>query len=161
MQNARRISMSKVKPPIRLRKANQEDVGFIFNAWLKSYKYSLFAKNVTNTVYFAEHHKVIERLLKNFETIIACNDEDPSQIYGFINAGRIDGIFCVNYIYVKQAFRNLGIGKALLNAFEHDASSASVHTHHTRMSEKLAAKYNFVYHPYLLINSESSNESKE
>lgn len=154
--------MSKQKPPVRLRKAGQEDVGFIFNAWLKSYKFSQFARNITNTIFFAEHHKVIERLLKQNETIIACNNEDPSQIFGFINAGTVDGILCVNYIYVKQSFRNLGVGKALLNAFEHDPGSAAVYTHHTRMAEKLAAKYNFVYHPYILINSEEpTDESKE
>lgn len=154
--------MSKIKPLVRLRKAGQEDVGFIFNAWLKSFKVSLFAKNITNTIYFSEHHKVIERLLKQNETIIACNNEDPTQIYGFINAGHVDGILCVNYIYVKQSFRNLGIGKALLNAFEHDAGSAAVYTHHTRMAERLAAKYNMVYHPYLLINVEDDQyDSKE
>lgn len=154
--------MSKVKPHVRLRKANQEDVGFIFNSWLKSYKFSLFAKNITNTIYFAEHHKVIERLLKSNETIIACNDADPTQIYGFVNGGFVDGIFCLNYIYVKQSFRNLGIGKTLLNYFEHDPSSAAVYTHHTRIAERLAAKYNLVYHPYLLINfEETSDESKQ
>lgn len=154
--------MSKTKPPFRLRKATQEDVGFIFNAWLKSYKYSLFAKNITNTIYFSEHHKVIENLLKKHETLIACNNEDPSQIYGFINAGQIDGFFCLNYIYVKQSFRNLGVGKALLNGFDHNPEHASVITHWTRMAERLAAKYNFVYHPYILFNlEESENDSKE
>ena len=154
--------MSKPKPHIRLRKANKEDIGFLFNAWLKSYKYSLFAKNITNTIYYTEHHKVIEKLLKTHETIIACNDEDPSQIYGFINAGNIDGIFCLNYIYVKQPFRRLGIARTLLNAFNHDPSSASVYTHHTRVAERMAAKYNLVYHPYIAFNSEEViNESEE
>lgn len=155
--------MTKQQPPVRLRKAGQEDVGFIFNSWLKSFKYSLFARNITNTIYFAEHHKLIERLLKSNETIIACDDNDPSQIFGFISAGYVDGILCVHYIYVKQTFRNLGIGKTLLNAFNHSAEAASVYTHHTRMAEKLAAKYNLVYHPYLLINleEEASDESKE
>jgi len=155
--------MSKKTPPVRLRKANQEDVGFIFNSWLKSYKYSLFARNITNTIFFAEHHKVIEDLLKKNQTVIACNADDPSQIFGFISAGHVDGILCVNYIYVKQPFRNLGIGKALLNAFEHDPTIAAVYTHHTRMSEKLAAKYNMVYHPYLAFTMEESpsDDSKE
>jgi len=147
-------------PPIRLRKATQEDVGFIFNAWLKSFKSSLFAKSVPSTIYFAEHHKLIERLLKNQETIIACNHNDTSQIYGFVNAGKVEGIFCVNYIYVKQSFRNLGIAKSLINSFEHDASTAAIYTHSTRMSDKLASKFNFVYHPYILINSSKGNESE-
>ena len=146
--------------PIRLRKAVQEDVGFIFNSWLKSYKYSLFAKFITNTIYFAEQHKLIERLLKENETIIACNNDDPTQIYGFINAGIVDGILCVNYVYVKQNFRQLGVGKALLNAFEHNVESASVYTHHTRMAERLAGRFNFVYHPYLLFNLEGSDDAE-
>lgn len=151
----------KAKPNVRIRKAGQEDVGFIFNAWLKSYKHSLFAKNITNTIFYAEHHKLIERLLKTNETLIACNNEDPSQIYGFINAGNVDGIFCLNYIYVKQLYRNLSVGKTLLNAFDHDPSTASVYTHHTRSAERLAAKYNLVYHPYLLFNLEETSDDSE
>lgn len=154
--------MSKPAPKVKLRKAVQADVGFIFNAWLKSFKFSLFAKNITNTIFFTEHHKVIERLLKQNETIIACNPDDESQIFGFINAGNVDGILCVNYIYVKQSFRNLGIGKTLLESFRPDSESAAVYTHFTRMSEKLAPKYNFVYHPYLLINiKEKKNDSEK
>lgn len=150
---------NRVKPPVRLRPATQEDVGFIFNSWLKSFRYSTFAKDITNTVYFTNHHKVIEDRLKNNQTIIACNDADPSQIFGFINAGLTDGILCINYIYVKQTFRNLGIGKILLNSFNHDPSVASCYTHETRISERLAAKYNMVYHPYLLFNlPEASND---
>lgn len=152
------------KVPVRLRSANQEDVGFIFNSWLKSFKYSTFASNITNTVYYTNHHKIIEEQLKTKQTIIACNDSDPSQIYGFINAGSIDGVLCVNYIYVKQPFRNLGIGKTLLNAYNHDPSVAACYTHETRSSERLAAKYNMVYHPYLLYNlpeSEQNDDNQE
>ena len=139
-------------PPIRLRKANQEDVNFIFNAWLKSYKFSYFARNITNTIFFAEHHKIIERLLKSYDTIVACNDSDPTQIYGFINAGSTEGIFTLNYVYVKQAFRGLGIAKVLFNAFDPDITTASIYTHHARIADRLSAKYNLVYHPYVMIN---------
>lgn len=147
--------------PIQLRPANQEDVPFIFSSWLKSYKYAPWCRNLTNTVYYAEHHKVIERLLKTNDVIIACNPEDPSQIYGFVCAGTVDGIFCLHYMYVKQSFRGLGIGKTLLNAFQHDPSTAAVYTHHTRIAEKQAAKYNFVYHPYILINNQEVPSDSE
>jgi GNAT superfamily N-acetyltransferase len=146
--------MSKTTPPIRLRPAGEEDIGFIFNSWLKSFKTSGFARNIINTIYYADQHRIIENLLKNQKTVIACNNEDPSQIYGFINAGEAEGIFCLNYVYIKHSFRGLGIAKALLESFKSDFSTASVFTHHTRMAEKLAAKYNMVYHPYLLFNIE-------
>lgn len=154
--------MSDKSLPIRLRAATQEDVPFIFNSWLKSYRQSLFARNITSTVYFSEHHKVLENLLRNSTVAIACDQNDPSTVYGYICAGKIDGVFVLHYVYVKHSFRNLGVGKTLLNAFDHDVNTAAVYTHHTRMAEKLAAKYNLMYHPYLLCQcEESKDEPKE
>jgi len=154
--------MSNNKLPIRLRRATEEDIPFIFNSWLKSYRHSRFAREITSTIYFTEHHKVLERLLKTNDVIIACNEKDASQVYGYICAGKVDGIFAIHYIYVKHSFRNLGVGKVLLNAFQHDPATASVHSHSTRISERLAAKYNSVYHPYLILNVDDYNsEQKE
>lgn len=149
------------KPPIRLRKAGQEDVNFIFSSWLKSYKYSHFARDIIKTIYYSEHHKVIENCLQKYETLIACSVDDPTQIYGFINAGREEGIFCVNYVYIKHAFRNLGIGKALVNSFDHDFQTASVVTHTSKVVDRLLAKYNMIYHPYILFNLEPTKEVDE
>lgn len=146
---------------LRIREANQEDVNFIFASWLRSYRASKWAKQITNTVYFAEHHKVLERLLKNNKVFVACHNDDPGQLYGFICADKIDNIFCLHYIYVKQTFRNLGIGTMLLNAFEHDPNFAAVYTHHAPMADRLAPKYNMVHHPYLAFTpKEGKNEKK-
>lgn len=147
--------MEKIKSPqVRLRPANQTDVPFIFNSWLKSYRDSGPAKPVSSTVFFSEHHKLIERIVKNNPVIMAVNNDDPSQIYGYICAGKTEGIFTLHYIYVKHNFRNLGVGKALLNAFEHDISTAAIYTHHTKIADKIASKYNFIYHPYVLYSLE-------
>jgi ribosomal protein S18 acetylase RimI-like enzyme len=129
-----------------------EDIPFIFNSWLKSYRFSHFGEKITNTIYFQDHHKVIERIIKNSKAFIACDPEDSSQLYGYIVAGLEEGILVLHFIYVKHTFRNLGIGKTLLDALGHDKSNAAVYTHHTRMADKLAAKYNFVYHPYLMFD---------
>lgn len=150
--------MSKSTPPVRLRAATAEDVPFIFNSWLKSFKYSLWCRNIPSSIYFAEHHKLIERLLKECNVVVACNTEDSSQIFGFLCGQHVENIFCLHYIYVKHSFRNLGIAKAMLNSFSHDPSTASVYTHHTRVAEKVAPKYNMVYHPYLLINLPERDE---
>jgi GNAT superfamily N-acetyltransferase len=150
------------KMPIRLRTANQEDIPFIFNSWLKSYRSSTFAKGISSTVYFSEHHKVIRRIIDSSTIIIACNEEEPSQIYGWICAGKTDGIFTLHYTYVKKPFRNFGLGKQLLNAFEHDPTYAAIYTHQTTHATRLAGKYNFVYHPYVLFSTyEDDNEQKE
>ena len=150
--------MNDKKLPIRIRPATQDDIGFIFNSWLKSYRNSHFAKFITNTVYYENHHKVIEQLVKDNEVKVACNENDPNQLYGYICAGRLDGFFVCHYIYVKHSFRAMGIGKSLLNSFNHDADTASIYTAHTRICDRLAPKFNFVYIPYLAFKPESENE---
>jgi ribosomal protein S18 acetylase RimI-like enzyme len=149
------------KLPIRFRQATSEDASFIFSSWLKSYRHSLFAKLITNTIYYEEHHKVIEALLKNCNVVIACNESDLSQIYGYAVSDKIDGILVIHYIYVKHSFRNMGLGKALLNSFEHDASAACIYTMHTRIADKLAARYNMVFHPYLLFTRYKQEETSK
>jgi len=146
------------KLPIKIRLATQEDVSFIFNSWLKSYRSSPFARCIANEVYFNEHHKVIEQIIKDNKVIVACNEKDDNQLYGYIVAGNYEGFFILHYIYVKHSFRDMGIGTELLNHFEHDPTSASVYTHHTNLADKLKTKYNMIYHPYLLFNKEASND---
>ena len=148
--------------PIRIRPAIQEDVPFIFNSWLKSFRHSHIGRLVTNEIYFNSQHKIIEKILQENTVMVACNQEDPSQLYGYIVAGDVEGHFILHYVYIKHTYRNMGLAKTLLNTFSHDPSTASVYTHHTRVAEKLASKYNFVFHPYLLFNmKESNNEQSE
>ena len=147
--------------PIRLRPLIEDDLAFIFNSWLKSYRFSHLAEKITNTIYFADHHKVIERLIEDSSVVVACNEEDPSQVYGYIVGGALDGIALLHFIYVKHTFRNMGVGKTLLDAMGHDKEKAGVYTHHTRMADKLAAKYNFVYHPYLMFESKEVSDGKD
>ena len=136
----------------RLRPLTEEDHPFLYNSWLKSYRFSLFAERITNTIYFEDHHKLIEKIINNSKTLIACNPSDPSQLYGYIVAGEEEGVLVVHFLYVKHTFRYMGIGKTLLDAVGHSSDTASVYTHHTRMADKLASKHNFVYHPYLLFD---------
>ncbi len=148
----------KTKLPIRLRTANPEDIGFIFNSWLKSYRSSSVATKVINTIFFAEQHKLIERLLANATVIIACNDNDPSQIFGWAVAERIQGIFAIHYIYVKHSFRRMGIANELIKAFGHDGSEAGIYTHYTAHMDQVAPKYNLLYHPYVLSQNYAKKE---
>ena len=139
-----------MKESVRLRTLIDDDLPFLFSSWLKSYRSSHFAEKITNTIYFEDHHKVIERIIKNSKVLIACNPSDPSQLYGYSVAAEEGGGLVLHFLYVKHTFRNMGIGKTLLDAVGHESDKAAVYTHHTRMSDKLASKYNFVFHPYLL-----------
>ena len=148
------------KNKCRLRPMVEDDIPFIFNSWLKSYRFSHFGEKITNTIYFQDHHKLLERIVGNSKVLVACDPQDSSHLYGYSVAGEQDDVLVLHFIYVKHTFRNLGIGKTLLDALGHDNSSAAVYTHHTRMADKLAAKYNLVYHPYLMFDFKEVNDGE-
>jgi hypothetical protein len=139
--------------PIKLRAALEADAAFIFNSWLRSYRFGDLAKNCDNAVYFSEHHKLIEGLLKRCKTVIACASDNPADIYGYICYEQVEGILVMHYCYVKHSFRNMGIARELMVEAGHDRNqSAALFTHFTEPCRKLQAKLNLVYHPYILLN---------
>lgn len=142
----------KNKLPIRIRAAANEDIGFIFNSWLKSYRNAQYVNGISNTIYFSSHHKLIEQILIRSNVQIACSQEDPSQIYGYSVSEKMEGFLVVHYVYVKHPFRNLGIGNSLLQTSGYDPKNATINTHSTDLSRRVQGKYNLVFHPYLAYN---------
>jgi len=145
--------------PMTLRPAVEEDINFLFSSWLKSYRASNFAKGVSNTVFFGEHHKAVEELLKTSTVLIACNNKDLTDIYGYICAEEIDNVFVVHYIYIKHTYRMFGITKALMEALGHSKDKAGMCTHMTRSGERIAIKYNLEFSPYLALTTEYRNRA--
>ena len=154
--------MSDLEQSIMLRVGDKSDTSFIFSSWLKSYRNSAFARNISNTIYFSEHHDIIENLLACSDVVVACNKNDQSQIYGYIVASKINDKLTVHYIYVKHPFRRMGIGRYLLTSIRQDFTDDALYTHDTHISSRLSAKYKFSYHPYLMaVQPKSDGEVNE
>lgn len=137
---------------VLLRAATQMDVEFIFSSWLKSYRNTPQSSLLTNPTYFTEQHRLIEKLLRVSQVLVASSSEDSSQILGWACASDVENCFCLHYVYVKHTFRKLGIARMLINAFK-EANSPGVYTHHTKVMPFIAPKFNLLYHPYILINN--------
>lgn len=146
--------MSREVLAVRIREATSEDMNFVFSSWLKSYKPSFFSKMVEPTIYFENHHKILEKIFKTAKIKIACAKDDISQIYGYVCSDIVQGVKVIHYVYVKHTFRKLGIAKALVKDAGHDSKVVSCTTHLTRIAEIPCAKHNILYHPYLLIDNE-------
>jgi hypothetical protein len=138
--------------PVMIRVAELSDIPFIFNSWLKSYRDSPAVKNVPNTVYYAEHHKVIEEVLasKSLMILVACNKEDQDQICGYIVAELTPELSVIHWLYCKHTFRKLGIAKLLESSLMNMSLSGSTHiyTHMSKSSDKLAKLKTYIYNPY-------------
>ena len=138
--------------PIVFRPIAYEDKAFIFNSWLKSFRNGFMVKNVDNTIYFLNHHKIVDSCTTKGTTIICCDAQDSRIIYGYICFEHIEGQFVLHYIYIKEVYRKLGLGKMLLEKTGHDFNILGCYTHQTPVALKHEANYNLVYHPYLIFN---------
>lgn len=144
---------------ILIRDAEESDVSFIFNSWLRSFRNGALCTHVANSVYFTEHHKILEKLLTRSNVIVACDPADASNVYGWLCFEHVQGVFVVHYAYVKQTFRNLGILNSLLDKTGHDFVNAGLYSHWNFHASKMAANRNLLYHPYILINYDSGAQT--
>jgi ribosomal protein S18 acetylase RimI-like enzyme len=117
--------------PILMRPARPEDQAFIYNSWLKAYRNSKLTREWPNEIYYKAQAKAITQIFFAAKTIIACSAEDKSQIYGYIVFQKVSETQIVHFLYVKQVFRRLGIGKSLVEkAFGEQTDEQEIHTTH-------------------------------
>lgn len=142
----------------------EEDLLFIFNSWLKSYRHSDFANLIDAEDYYENHHKLITSIIMqatNSITIL-CDPEDTNHILGYIVYNTKQPI--VYYTYVKHSFRGLGLGRYLLESIRKNYGKDVVVTctHKTKNWRKLK-KIGLNYNPYLLKEKtdEKPNTNKE
>ena len=129
-----------------LRPMLSDDEGFVFRAWLSAFSDSdpsaraiarradreqVFGRPHTSRLcrpgnesyhvrphhlaWWISWHGIVEQLLRSpsTHTLLAHVIDEPSQLLGFVCATPPDAL---HWLYVKQAFRGLGIGTALLTA---------------------------------------------
>ena len=118
----------------------------VYATWLRSYEASsLAAKHIPRDVFFAEHHKVIDRVLGRGASVrVAALPDEPDVILGWaVTEGPV-----VHYVYVKPPFRKHGMATALLA----DAPRPFTFSHWTHVLRDLHPKMTgCVYNPYLAV----------
>lgn len=133
----------------KIRQATGKDLSFIYDTWLNSFRYdSPLGKSCRNSVFFNEYKLVIDRVLSEAETLVAHTPENENLILAYLT---FQPPFIVHYAFCKDAFRRLGITKALFKeAFKSETAKVE-YTHRTGfVSEFLRAKENFTHNPFHL-----------
>lgn len=147
--------------PAAVRPACEQDHSFIYHSWLKSYRASWAkgsnpVRSINKEIYYANQKEIVRYLLENSMIIVAHNPSDIHQIFGYIVAQPTNQhIGVIHYCFVKQAFRNLGIGTLLYReaqaATEHNTSYPMACTHATGLFHQvLSRRYDIMYNPYLI-----------
>jgi hypothetical protein len=139
--------------PFSIRQGTPEDVGFLFNSFLKSYRDAPDVRGVPSSIYYPAHHAVIEKILQRpcCTCLVACDPQDPSQIFGYCIAEYVQDGLVIHYVYTKYVMRNLSIAKSLVSTLVIPSIKFVQYSHCTRAADLMNKKLveaGFIYNPY-------------
>jgi len=104
-----------LKSQLILRDKRQSDDDFIIDAWIKGLAGNTTLGAMPQQIYFKKASKFIQFIYGRSYAIIAADKTDDSVIFGFCVFRFVGNIPVIPYVFVKSAFRKLGIGTMLLN----------------------------------------------
>ena len=128
---------------IKIRKSTNVDHNFILATMLRSLYYdeSWFTL-IPKHIFMTHYNKVINLLLSKFttEVLVAClkDDEDTILGYSILSPGT------VHFVYIKKAWRNLGLARDLV---PEDCKNV---THLTKSGLSLLKKKDLIFNPFLI-----------
>jgi predicted GNAT family acetyltransferase len=141
------------KAPYKTRYAGEADIAFIFSSWLRSYRETRAVKILDNATYYEGQHATIEGIMARPDIIVevACDIEDPSQIFGYVvYQPGVDGVV-IHWTYVKLPFRGFGIGSDLVKNACKESPGKLIATHLPKLEKKLFEHNHVTYNPYLAV----------
>jgi GNAT superfamily N-acetyltransferase len=126
-----------------IRDFKESDANFIYASFLKGLYYGdSWFSSIPKDIFMENYKKVIQVLIKKSEVKIACLKDEPDVIIGY-SILSID-YQTIHFVYVKEKWRNRGIGKSLLPQYP------SAVTHLTTLGKKLLNKINNpIFNPFL------------
>lgn len=124
----------------------------LYNAWLKSYGKSSEARRMSSKVYFQNYTKIIDGILEDCYVAFALNPDDLDQILGFVAFSYDEDInlTVIHYVYVKEAFRKLGLAKKLMEQIQPKlGDEPMICTFANHIFDELREKYLLAYDPFM------------
>ena len=102
---------------IQLRPAKAEDLNFVFDSWMKSWRISKYAGVIPNNMFYDVQRTLIEDLIaRGARLVVAHPDGRDDVILGWACGEEKDGAAVLHYRYTKDPFLGLGIEAQLLAA---------------------------------------------
>jgi hypothetical protein len=102
--------------PLTIRVGTGRDEAFILATWLRSFRHgSMFARRLTNDVFFTNHHPIVTDILARSSTLVATLEDDPDVILGYLVTEHTDPRPILHFAYVKKEFRRMRVLTQLLD----------------------------------------------
>lgn len=119
------------------------DVAYIRSSWRRNYRQQALSK-VSVAVFDENHPALIDKLIANSNTVVACSTDEPGAIHGWA-CGVIDGP--LHYAYVAAPLRGRGIARAVIESALGSYPARIFVTHRFFGNGRCSR---FVFNPYAL-----------
>lgn len=126
---------------VTVRSGLPADHSFILATWLRSYRHgSHHALRLTDGVFFANHHPIVEAIVARADVLVAGLQDDPGVIIGYLVA---EGRNCLHFAYTKKEFRRMRVFSQLLEECHLPSDLKGVDVSHATFNwlEFLAPKF--------------------
>lgn len=135
----------------KIREARGDDLPFLLNSYIRSYRKAPMNQRVPDSLYFDFHPDVAKQLLKRSSVLVACDLQFDNQLYGYIMFEPVgDDFACVHWMYVKAIYRRLGVATDLIKALNRKISYYT----HFNDNCKFFGKYDLKYVPWYYVIKE-------
>lgn len=114
-----------------------DEFAFIFDSWARSFRRSPWAGCVPNHLYDAVSREAAKGIIDRpgARVVVALPSPEVRRVMGYYVAEPERGV--LHWLYVKDSFRRMGVGKALL---EHATAAVAppswVYTFRTRLAQR-------------------------
>jgi len=135
--------------PISIRPVAPTDYGYILQTYTKSLHQTHPLNFIPNQIFFPFYTEIINKLLTSSTTLVACIDDDPDQIVGYMIGHHHNTSVVIHWATTKGIFRRLGVMKALLNEMN-PTSKNVICSHYFDLFKKIKDKYHLIYDPTVL-----------
>lgn len=101
----------------RVDRAGQDEMSLVLKSWARCYRGEPANLRMPQRAFYLWQRDMIDRLLERGATVLVARDaERPAFLFGWLCAERLGRALAVHYAFVKRAFRERGIGHAMLAA---------------------------------------------
>lgn len=137
------------KDLIGIRAANASDRNFILATFLRGLYYGdSWFREIPKDIFMAHYHQVVERILSSPGVIVqvACLKADPEVILGYSVLGPNTTGITLHFIFVKSAWRGIGVARSLVPVEQTNAVS-----HLTKVGLSILRKHpNVIFNPFVI-----------
>jgi len=136
------------------------ETGFVLDSWSRAiardpiWRVEVGRRGVARTpippslsLYY--HDIILKKILTNCTLLVACDPEDPDVIWGYVAFDQVDPV--LHFVYVKGAFRRMGIGTRLLNEARLMLDDPVIVSHRTESLFKAWPNVKWRWNPYRMM----------